>query len=192
MCHDGVLDGGFEPSARVVMIGARQPARMTYQAVIDYVIAIHVLAATAPSDAVPCVAADCARQDLPRFKPYLRAGWFTGSCLRPVPTRELTDVPGPYLGRENVERIAFEELSPECPELDGAAACTLTQGEDWDAGDRRHGRPAGRAEDIRAGSLHAGALVTGSARHRRGCGPLDRRAAGSPVGRAHAPRVLRA
>lgn len=91
MCHDGVLDGGFEPSARVVMIGACQPARMTYQAVIDYGIAIHVLAATAPSDAVPCVAADCARQDLPRCRPYLRADWFTGSCLRPVDELEVRD-----------------------------------------------------------------------------------------------------
>lgn len=52
MHHDDVPNGGFEPSARVVMIGAGQLARMTHQAAIDYGIALHVLAASARDPAV--------------------------------------------------------------------------------------------------------------------------------------------
>ncbi|MHB1235149.1 MAG: ATP-grasp domain-containing protein, partial [Microbacteriaceae bacterium] len=52
MGHDGVLGDGFEPSARVVMIGAGQLARMTHQAAVDYGIALHVLATTADDPAV--------------------------------------------------------------------------------------------------------------------------------------------
>ncbi|MHB1516971.1 MAG: 5-(carboxyamino)imidazole ribonucleotide synthase [Acidimicrobiales bacterium] len=56
--HNDVLDGSFEPpSARVVMIGAGQLARMTHQAAIDYGIAFHVLAATARDPAVTAGAA---------------------------------------------------------------------------------------------------------------------------------------
>ena len=51
--HDVVLDGNFDPStARVVMIGAGQVARMTYQASVDYGIAFHVLATAADDPAV--------------------------------------------------------------------------------------------------------------------------------------------
>lgn len=56
-CHDDILDGGIETSARVVMIGAGQLARMTHQAAIDYGIALHVLAATARDPAVTSGAA---------------------------------------------------------------------------------------------------------------------------------------
>ncbi|MHB8458213.1 MAG: 5-(carboxyamino)imidazole ribonucleotide synthase, partial [Acidimicrobiales bacterium] len=54
--HGGVNDG-FEPSARVVMIGAGQLARMTHQAAIEYGIDLHVLAASANDPAVTAGAA---------------------------------------------------------------------------------------------------------------------------------------
>ncbi|MHB1487089.1 MAG: 5-(carboxyamino)imidazole ribonucleotide synthase [Acidimicrobiales bacterium] len=57
MCHEGVPLRGVEPSARVVMIGAGQLARMTHQAAIDYGIALHVLAVTADEPAVTAGAA---------------------------------------------------------------------------------------------------------------------------------------
>lgn len=48
----GHAPGRFEPSSRVVMIGAGQLARMTHQAAIDYGIVLHVLASTVDDPAV--------------------------------------------------------------------------------------------------------------------------------------------
>ena len=51
-CYDGVLPNDLAPSARVVMVGAGELARMTHQAAIDYGISLHVLANAASDPAV--------------------------------------------------------------------------------------------------------------------------------------------